>query len=69
MASSQSGQIYTSHVRDSKSSISSDRYGHGQLSATESSRGDEFHDETDNDSLGGKLLWLQVGNKGYFVFY
>lgn len=53
MASSQSGQIYTSHVRDSKSSISSDRYGHGQLSATESSRGDEYHDETDNDSLGG----------------
>ncbi|XP_053375706.1 rabphilin-3A-like isoform X2 [Mercenaria mercenaria] len=53
MTSSQSGQIYPSHVRDSKSSISSDRYGHGQLSATESSRGDDFHDETDNDSIGG----------------
>ena len=55
MTSSQSGQIYPSHVRESKSSISSDKYGHGQLSATESSRGDDFHDETDNDSIGGKL--------------
>lgn len=54
VTSSQSGHFYnTGHVRDSKSSINSDRYGHSQLSATESSRGDDIHDETDNDSLGG----------------
>lgn len=60
MTSSHSGQIYASNVRDSKSSISSERYGHSQLSATESSRGDDFHDETDNDSLGGRLIWQRA---------
>lgn len=65
VTSSQSGQIYTSHVRDSKSSISSDKYGHSQLSATESSRGDDFHDEMDNDSLGGRLPYQQ----GMYFFY
>jgi len=56
ITSSQSGNFYNAgHLRESKSSIGSDRYGHGQLSATESSRGDDVHDETDNDSLGG--MW------------
>lgn len=55
MTSSQSGHLYTGHNRDSKSSITSDRYGHGQLSATESLR-DEYHNEIDNDSMGGWSL-------------
>ena len=45
ITSSQSGNFYNAgHLRESKSSIGSDRYGHGQLSATESSRGDDVHD-------------------------
>lgn len=52
LGSTQSGNLYTGHLRDSKSSITSANYGQGQLSATESSRGDDIQDETDNDSIG-----------------
>lgn len=52
LGSTQSGHLYTDHLRDSKSSITSTNYGQGQLSATESSRGDDIQDETDNDSIG-----------------
>lgn len=54
LGSTQSGHLYTDHLRDSKSSITSANYGQGQLSATESSRGDDVQDETDNDSIGGE---------------
>ena len=56
--STQSGQLYTGHLRDSKSSITSANYGQGQLSATESSRGDDIQDETDNDSIGGESIHM-----------
>ena len=56
LGSTQSGHLYTGHLRDSKSSITSANYGQGQLSATESSRGDDIQDETDNDSIGGQLI-------------
>lgn len=69
MTSSQSGQIYTSNVRDSKSSISSERYGHSQISATESSRGDDFHDEMDNDSLGGRLICYSSTIEVIFFYF
>lgn len=52
LGSTQSGHLYTDHLRDSKSSITSANYGQGHLSATESSRGDDVQDETDNDSIG-----------------
>lgn len=42
-------------MADSKSSITSGMLYGGQLSATESSRGDDLHDETDSEksSMGG----------------
>ncbi|KAL4223052.1 Rabphilin 3A-like (without C2 domains) [Mactra antiquata] len=62
MTSSQSGHLYSGQARESKSSITSDRYGHGHISATESLR-DEYHEETDNDSIGGSnqhLAYLNI---------
>ncbi|XP_064647761.1 rabphilin-3A-like isoform X2 [Lineus longissimus] len=53
---SNNNPLYTGHgLADSKSSITSSNL-YGQLSATESSRGDEVHDETDSEkssSMGG----------------
>lgn len=58
VTSSASGQYYGNHVnKEPRSSITSSNYYGGQLSATESSRGDDVHDDTDNESLGGGKLW------------
>lgn len=57
VTSSASGQYYGNHVnKEPRSSITSSNYYGGQLSATESSRGDDVHDDTDNESLGGGKL-------------
>ncbi|XP_050408654.1 rabphilin-3A isoform X2 [Patella vulgata] len=57
IGSSRSSHLYGTHnLADSKTSITSGNYGGaGQLSATESSRGDDYHDETDSEksSLSG----------------
>jgi hypothetical protein len=52
MASSRSNQLSNRGLGDSKSSINSGHY--GQLSATESSREDERHDDTESD-ISGRL--------------
>ncbi|XP_061196421.1 rabphilin-3A-like isoform X1 [Saccostrea echinata] len=53
ITSSTSGQYYSSHVnKDQRPSITSSNYYGGHLSATESSRGDDLHDDTDNESIG-----------------
>ncbi|XP_065934669.1 double C2-like domain-containing protein beta isoform X4 [Magallana gigas] len=57
VTSSASGQYYGNHVnKEPRSSITSSNYYGGQLSATESSRGDDVHDDTDNESLGGGTI-------------
>ena len=57
VTSSLSGQYYGNHVnKEQRPSITSGSYYGGQLSATESSRGDDIHDDTDNESLGGGKL-------------
>ncbi|KAL5017555.1 hypothetical protein ScPMuIL_007144 [Solemya velum] len=54
IGSSTSGHFYSGHnLRDSRSSITSGNLYGGQLSATESSRGDDLHDGTDSESAGG----------------
>lgn len=57
VTSSLSGQYYGNHVnKEQRPSITSGSYYGGQLSATESSRGDDIHDDTDNESLGGGVV-------------
>lgn len=50
LASSTSGQYYS---KDSRPSNASSTYYAGQMSATESSRGDDLHDSSDNESMRG----------------
>lgn len=51
LASSTSGQYYN-HSKESRPSNASSSYA-GQMSATESSRGDDPHDSSDNESMRG----------------
>lgn len=53
LASSTSGQYYS---KDSRPSNASSTYYAGQMSATESSRGDDLHDSSDNESMRGQYL-------------
>ncbi|XP_048728473.1 rabphilin-3A-like isoform X2 [Ostrea edulis] len=56
VTSSTSGQYYGNHAnKDQRPSITSSNYYGGHLSATESSRGDDPHDDTDNESIGGLI--------------
>ena len=65
LASSTSGQYY-SHSKESRPSNASSTYYAGQMSATESSRGDDVHDSSDNESTRGKLL-VMAGERCYNI--
>ncbi|XP_060067821.1 rabphilin-3A-like isoform X3 [Ylistrum balloti] len=53
ITSSASGQYYSGHnPKEMRGSVTSSNYHGGQLSATESSRGDDLHEDTDSESVG-----------------